>query len=76
MELEPNDLLLFARVADEGSFTAASTRLGLPKSTVSRTIQRWFKRSMVFEDNKLKYRRPFTITLYERVGDGPCRYER
>ena len=38
MELEPNDLLLFARVADEGSFTAASTRLGLPKSTVSRRL--------------------------------------
>ena len=38
MELEANDLLLFARVADEGSFTRAAERLGLPKSTVSRRI--------------------------------------
>jgi DNA-binding transcriptional LysR family regulator len=35
---EPNDLLLFARVADEGSFSRAGERLGLPKSTVSRRI--------------------------------------
>jgi DNA-binding transcriptional LysR family regulator len=38
MNLEPNDLLLFARVADEGSFTAAAARLNLPKSTVSRRL--------------------------------------
>lgn len=38
MKLEPNDLLLFARVADEGSFSRAATRVGLPKSTVSRRI--------------------------------------
>jgi DNA-binding transcriptional LysR family regulator len=36
--LEPNDLLLFARVVDEGSFSRAGERLGLPKSTVSRRI--------------------------------------
>lgn len=36
--LEANDLLLFARVADEGSFSRAAERLGLPKSTVSRRI--------------------------------------
>jgi DNA-binding transcriptional LysR family regulator len=36
--LEANDLLLFARVADEGSFTRAAERLGLPKSTVSRRV--------------------------------------
>ncbi len=38
MNPEPNDLLLFARVVDEGSFTRAAARLGLPKSTVSRRI--------------------------------------
>lgn len=38
MSLEPNDLLLFARVVDEGSFSRAAERAGLPKSTVSRRI--------------------------------------
>jgi len=38
MRLEPNDLLLFARVVDEGSFSRAAERLGLPKSTVSRRV--------------------------------------
>jgi DNA-binding transcriptional LysR family regulator len=38
MNLEPNDLLLFARVVDEGSFTRAAEHLGLPKSTVSRRV--------------------------------------
>jgi DNA-binding transcriptional LysR family regulator len=35
---EPNDLLLYARVVDEGSFSRAAERMGLPKSTVSRRI--------------------------------------
>ena len=38
MALDPNDLLLFARVADEGSFSRAAQRVGLPKSTVSRRV--------------------------------------
>ena len=38
MDLDPNDLVVFARVADEGSFSRAAQRLGLPKSTVSRRI--------------------------------------
>ena len=38
MKPEANDLLLFARVADEGSFSRAAERVGLPKSTVSRRI--------------------------------------
>ena len=37
-QLEPNDLLLFARVVEEGSFSRAGERLGLPKSTVSRRL--------------------------------------
>ena len=36
--IEPNDLLLFARVVDEGSFSRAAMRMGIPKSTVSRRI--------------------------------------
>ncbi|WP_242473280.1 LysR family transcriptional regulator [Rhodoferax fermentans] len=36
--IDPNDLLVFARVADLGSFSKAAERLGWPKSTVSRRI--------------------------------------
>ncbi|GAA5179014.1 LysR family transcriptional regulator [Niveibacterium umoris] len=35
---DANDLLLFARVAECGSFSRAAERVGLPKSTVSRRI--------------------------------------
>lgn len=38
MDLEPNDLLLFARVVDEGSFSRAAERIGMPKSTLSRRV--------------------------------------
>jgi DNA-binding transcriptional LysR family regulator len=38
MDVEPNDLLLFARIADTGSFSRAAQRVGLPKSTVSRRL--------------------------------------
>jgi DNA-binding transcriptional LysR family regulator len=38
MSVDPNDLLLFARVAQEGSFTRAAERANLPKSTISRRI--------------------------------------
>src|SRR5574337_916408 len=38
MDVEPTDLLLFARVADSGSFSRAAERLGWPKSTLSRRI--------------------------------------
>src|SRR5437763_6826834 len=38
MDLAPNDLLFFARVVDEGSFSRAAERLSVPKSTVSRRV--------------------------------------
>ncbi|WP_058910709.1 LysR family transcriptional regulator [Entomohabitans teleogrylli] len=38
MALNPNDLLLFIRVVEEGSFTRAAEKLALPKSTLSRRI--------------------------------------
>jgi len=38
MDLEANDLLLFARIVEAGSFSLAAQRLDLPKSTVSRRI--------------------------------------
>jgi DNA-binding transcriptional LysR family regulator len=36
--IDPNDLALFAHVADAGSFTRAADKLGLPKSTLSRRL--------------------------------------
>lgn len=38
IDIDPNDLLLFARIAEVGSFTRAAERVGLPKSTLSRRI--------------------------------------
>ena len=38
MGVEANDLLLFARVVEFGSFSMAAEKAGLPKSTVSRRI--------------------------------------
>ena len=38
MSLDADDLLLFARVVDSGSFSRAAERLHLPKSTVSRRV--------------------------------------
>lgn len=38
MKLEANDLLMFARVVDEGSFSRAAERLHIPKSTLSRRM--------------------------------------
>lgn len=38
MEIDPGDLLLFARIVECGSFSLAASRVQLPKSTVSRRI--------------------------------------
>jgi len=38
IDVEPNDLLLFYRIVEAGSFSMAAQRLDLPKSTVSRRI--------------------------------------
>ncbi|HEY1226921.1 MAG TPA: LysR family transcriptional regulator, partial [Ramlibacter sp.] len=38
MDIEANDMLLFARIVEAGSFSSAAQRLDLPKSTVSRRI--------------------------------------
>jgi DNA-binding transcriptional LysR family regulator len=38
MDIDPSDLLLFARVIDCGSFSRAAEKVNLPKSTVSRRI--------------------------------------
>ncbi|MFC7419814.1 LysR family transcriptional regulator [Iodobacter arcticus] len=38
MKIEANDLVLFARVVECGSFSRAAERIGQPKSTVSRRI--------------------------------------
>jgi len=39
------------------------------------TAKRWFRLATVFEDDTLNYRRTFRIPIYERIGDGPCRFE-
>lgn len=39
MARDLNDTLIFAKVVEQGSFTAASRALGLPKTTVSRKVQ-------------------------------------
>lgn len=39
MQQDLNDVLIFAKVVEQGSFTAASKFLGIPKTTVSRKVQ-------------------------------------
>ena len=60
MSLEPNDLMLFARVVDEGSFSRAAERVGLPKSTVSRRIA--MLESQLGERLLLRTTRKLTVT--------------
>jgi DNA-binding transcriptional LysR family regulator len=60
MNIEPNDLLLFARVVDEGSFSRAAARAGLPKSTVSRRVA--MLESQLGERLLLRTTRKLTVT--------------
>ncbi|HEY5799721.1 MAG TPA: LysR family transcriptional regulator [Burkholderiaceae bacterium] len=38
MQLDPNDLLIFAAIVDEGTLSGAAERLRLPRSTLSRRL--------------------------------------
>ena len=60
MNLEANDLMLFAKVVDEGSFSRAADKVGLPKSTVSRRIATL--ESQLGERLLLRTTRKLTIT--------------
>lgn len=40
-----------------------------------KTVRRWFRVAKVFKDQQLSYGKPFPITIFERIGDGPCRWE-
>jgi len=57
---EPNDLLLFARVVEEGSFSRAAEKLGIPVSTASRGITRLEK--SLGERLLLRTTRKLTVT--------------
>lgn len=65
MNVEPNDLLLFARVADAGSFSRAAERVRLPKSTVSRRVAALEAR--LGERLLLRTTRKLTITDFGRA---------
>jgi DNA-binding transcriptional LysR family regulator len=65
MNLEPNDLLLYARVVDEGSFSRAAERLGLPKSTVSRRVAAL--EAQLGERLLLRTTRKLTVTDFGRA---------
>ena len=64
MDLEPNDLMLFARVVDEGSFSRAAARAGVPKSTVSRRIA--LLEGQLGERVLLRTTRKLTVTDFGR----------
>jgi hypothetical protein len=40
------------------------------------TMRKWFKQTKVFQDKTIKHRKPYSITLYERIRKGkPCQWE-
>jgi DNA-binding transcriptional LysR family regulator len=64
-QYDPNDLLIFARVAEAGSFSRAAEQLGLPKSTVSRRISLLEER--LGERVMLRTTRRLTLTEFGTV---------
>ncbi len=63
-DLDPNDLLIFAEVVEQHSFTAAAERLGMPKSSVSRRISQLEER--LGERVLLRTTRKLTLTEFGR----------
>lgn len=63
--LEPNDLLLFARVVEEGSFSRAAERMDIPKSTLSRRLS--LLESQLGERLLLRTTRKLTLTDFGRA---------
>jgi DNA-binding transcriptional LysR family regulator len=63
-QYQANDLLMFARVAEMGSFSRAAERIGLPKSTVSRRIARL--EEQLGERLMLRTTRRLTLTEFGR----------
>lgn len=61
-QFDPNDLLIFARVAEAGSFSRAAERMGLPKSTVSRRMTQFEER--LGERLMLRTTRRLTLTEF------------
>ena len=65
MTVEPNDLVVFAHVVDEGSFSRAAERLGLPKSTISRRVAAL--ETQLGERLLLRTTRKLTVTDFGRA---------
>lgn len=65
MTLDPNDLLLFARIVEVGSFSRAADRLNIPKSTLSRRITTL--ESQLGERLLLRTTRKLTVTDFGRA---------
>lgn len=69
-QYDANDLLIFARVAESGSFSCAATRLGLPKSTVSRRIARleeWLGERLMLRTTRRLMLTEFGVQLLEHA---------
>src|SRR5262245_28629255 len=60
--LDLNDIVVFARVVEAGSFTAAARLLGMPKTTVSRRVASL--------EREVRIRRLQRTTRSLRVRDG------